>query len=89
MAAERGRGDLADEGGAARAGQDDPDVGATGDLVEEVGDCGIGALRDVAPDIGLLADLENRCAAVFLGGRGTDHRLSPVVLVLVARQARA
>ena len=37
---------------------------------QELGDGGVVALRDLAPDVGLLPDLENRCAAVLLGGNG-------------------
>src|SRR5215216_1652926 len=59
VAPERGGGDLTDERGAARAGEDDANAGATGDVGEKVVERGVGAVRDLAPDVGLLADLEN------------------------------
>ena len=70
VAPKGGRGDLADERRAARPGQDDPEVGAADDLAQELGGRVVGAARDLAPDVGLLPDLENGCAAVFLGGHG-------------------
>ncbi len=48
--------------------EDDPEVGPTDDLAQEPGGLRISAPRDLAPGVGLLSDLENRCAAVFLGG---------------------
>ncbi len=78
VAPKGGRGDVADERRAARAGQDDADVGAGDDGVQELGDGGVVALRDLAPDVGLLPDLENRCAAVLLGGNGCRHSVTPV-----------
>ena len=91
VATKGGRRDLAEERRAARAGQDDPDIGTADHLAQEPGHRLVVATRDLAPDVGLLADLENRCAAVFLGGRGYRHSATPVkarALAEAARQAR-
>ena len=91
MATQGGCRDLAEERGAAGAGQHDPDVGPSDHVAQERGHRFVVAAGDLAPDVGLLSDLENRCAAVFLGGRGGRHSAAPVkarALVVAARQAR-
>jgi hypothetical protein len=73
--AERGGGDIAGERRAACSGQDHPEVGAVRDVAQEFGGALVVAGRDLPPGVGLLPDLENRCAAVFLGGNGgANHR---------------
>ena len=67
VAPQRRRGDLAGERRAARAGQDDPKVGSRDEPAQERGGLVVGPAGDLAPGVGLLADLENRCAAVLSG----------------------
>ena len=84
VAAQRRCGDLTGERRAARAGQDDPQIRPGDELARNVGGVLVGAAGDLAPRVGLLPDLENGCAAVFLGGNvRVDHWAAPVV------QARA
>ena len=76
VASECGRGDLTGERRTACPGQDDSEVLVGDDVAQEVHAPRIGARGDLAPGAWLLPDLENRCAAVFLGGyRGISHRL--------------